>query len=69
MEHARVNFITIDPELAAEVVQVINSAARPQVENEPGNTGLALLVSRVLGCSLPSSSGCLGTPCAKASGL
>ena len=69
MDYARVNFITIDPEWTGEVVQFINSEARPQVENDPGNTGLALLVSGVLGVVITEPFWVFGTPCAKASGL
>jgi hypothetical protein len=49
MEHARVNFITIDPRFDEEVMRYINSEARPQVENEPGSTGMAMLVNTALG--------------------
>jgi hypothetical protein len=49
MEHARVNFITIDPRFDEEVMRYISSEARPQVENEPGSTGMAMLVNTDLG--------------------
>ena len=39
MNHARVNFIAIDPEWTGEVVQFINGEARPRALRQPAGGG------------------------------
>jgi hypothetical protein len=55
MEHARFEFITVDPKLTVDVARIVSSDGRRRIEEEPGNRGVALLVNRELGVLIAES--------------
>ena len=55
MQHARFEFITVDPKLTADAARIVISDGRPRIELEPGNMGMALLANRELGVLIAES--------------
>lgn len=49
MEHARLNFLTLDPALVGDLLHYVKHEAQKRVEDEPGNLGLSLLADEELG--------------------
>jgi hypothetical protein len=49
MEHARLNFLTLDPALVGDLLHYIEHEAHKRVKDESGNQGMALLVDEQLG--------------------
>lgn len=55
MQHARFEYVTVDPKLTPDTARIVRSDGRRRIEQEPGNTGLALLVNRELGVLIAES--------------
>src|SRR6202041_1380577 len=55
MLHARHNLITADPSQLSDSVKFIENEVRPDVENQPGNLGLALQLNPELGVAILES--------------
>ena len=55
MLHVRHNLITADPSQLSDSVKFIENEVRPNVENQPGNLGLALQVNPELGVAILES--------------
>lgn len=49
MEHARLNFLTLDPARVGDLLHYVEHDAHKRVEDEIGNLGMALLVDEELG--------------------
>jgi hypothetical protein len=52
MEHARLNFLTLDPAAVGDLVHFVEAEARKRVEDELGNRGMAMLVDEELGVAV-----------------
>ena len=55
MLHVRLNLITADPLLLGDSIKFIESEVRPEVESQPGNLGMSLLVNPELGVAILES--------------
>ena len=55
MLHVRHNLITADPSQLSDSVKFIENEVRPNVENQPGNLGLALQLNPELGVAILES--------------
>ena len=55
MLHTRHNLITADPSQLSDSVKFIENEVRPNVENQPGNLGLALQLNPELGVAILES--------------
>jgi hypothetical protein len=52
MEHARLNFLTLDPAAVGGLVHYVEHEARKRVEDEIGNRGVAVLTDDTLGVAV-----------------
>ena len=55
MLHVRHNLITADPSQLSDSVKFIENEVRPNVENQPGNLGVALQLNPELGVAILES--------------